>query len=144
PTWRTSSPAPPATCSPEQPSAKSPAPRRAGLFFARVSLLRDLPPSAARPLVAPPDAQTTQSTDFNPSPRFDDQPDLGDIKINHNVVASIVRLASLQVEGVAGVGGGIVDGISEIFAKRESDHRGVRVSEDDQDSYTIEVRLIVS
>lgn len=85
-----------------------------------------------------------QSTDFNPTPRFDDQPELGDIKINHNVVASIVRLASLQVEGVAGVGGGIVDGISEIFAKRESDHRGVRVSEDDQDSYTIEVRLIVS
>lgn len=84
-----------------------------------------------------------QSTDFTTQPSFDEQPDFGDIKINHNVVASIVRLASLQVDGVAGVGGGIVDGISEIFAKRESDHRGVRVSEDN-DAYLIEVRLIVA
>lgn len=86
-----------------------------------------------------------QPTDFTPPPSIgEDQPDFGDIKINHNVVASIVRLAALQVDGVAGVGGGIVDGISEIFAKRESDHRGVRVSENADDAYLIEVRLIVS
>ncbi len=85
-----------------------------------------------------------QPTEFTTQPPFDEQPDFGDIKINHNVVASIVRLASLQVDGVAGVGGGIVDGISEIFAKRESDHRGVRVSEDNDDAYSIEVRLIVA
>lgn len=84
-----------------------------------------------------------QETEFTPPVR-DDQPDFGDIKINHNVVASIVRLASLQVDGVAGVGGGIVDGISEIFAKRESDHRGVRVTENSDDAYAIEVRLIIS
>lgn len=84
-----------------------------------------------------------QSSEFTP-PRFDDQPELGDIKINHNVVASIVRLATLQVSGVAGVGGGIVDGISELFAKRESDHRGVKVSEDTEDAYAIELRLIVN
>jgi len=85
-----------------------------------------------------------QSSEFTPPNRFDDQPELGDIKINHNVVASIVRLATLQVPGVAGVGGGLVDGISELFAKRESDHRGVRVSEDTDDSYAIELRLIVN
>ncbi len=85
-----------------------------------------------------------QSSEFTPTPRFDDQPELGDIKINHNVVASIVRLATLQVPGVAGVGGGIVDGISELFAKRESDHRGVKVSEDNDDTYAIELRLIVN
>lgn len=84
------------------------------------------------------------TTDFSPNPRFDDQPELGDIKINHNVVASIVRLAALQVKGVVGVGGGIVDGISELFAKRESDHRGVRVTEDADGSYTIEVRIVVA
>ena len=85
-----------------------------------------------------------QSTEFTPSPRFDDQPELGDIKINHNVVASIVRLAALQVPGVAGVGGGIVDGISELFSKRrESDHRGVRVNETDEDTYAIELRIII-
>lgn len=75
---------------------------------------------------------------------YDHQPSLGDIKINHNVVAGIVRLATLRIPGVAGVGGGIVDGISEIFAKREADHRGVRVTEDAEDHYYIEIRLIVA
>ncbi|GAB1488868.1 hypothetical protein MASR2M8_13160 [Opitutaceae bacterium] len=85
-----------------------------------------------------------QSPEFNPPTRLDDQPELGDIKINHTVIASIVRLATMQVKGVAGVGGGLVDGISEIFAKRESDHRGVKVSEDEHDNYSIEVRLVVA
>jgi uncharacterized alkaline shock family protein YloU len=86
-----------------------------------------------------------QSPEFTPTPRFDDQPELGDIKINHNVVASIVRLAALQIPGVAGVGGGIVDGISELFAKRrESDHRGVRVNETDDDTYVIELRIVIN
>jgi uncharacterized alkaline shock family protein YloU len=79
-----------------------------------------------------------------PTTRYDDQPTLGDIKINHNVVAGIVRLATLRVPGVAGVGGGIVDGISELFAKREADHRGVKVTEDAEDNYYIEIRLIVA
>jgi uncharacterized alkaline shock family protein YloU len=79
-----------------------------------------------------------------PPSRYDDQPSLGDIKINHTVVASIVRLAALRVPGVAGVGGGIVDGISELFAKREADHRGVKVSEDAEDQYYIEVRIVVA
>lgn len=85
-----------------------------------------------------------QAPEFTPNARFDDQPELGDIKINHTVIASIVRLAALQVKGVAGVGGGLVDGLSEIFAKREADHRGVRVTEDQQDTYTIEIRLVVA
>jgi uncharacterized alkaline shock family protein YloU len=85
-----------------------------------------------------------QSPEF-PSPnRFDDQPDLGEIKINHNVVAGIVRLAALQVKGVAGVGGGIADGIGEIFTKKEADHRGVRVNETEAGHYAIEVRVIVA
>lgn len=84
-----------------------------------------------------------QPTEYSPPTRPDDQPELGDIKINHNVIASIVRLAAMQVKGVAEVGGGIVDGISELFAKRESDHRGVKVSEDQDDNYAIELRVVV-
>ncbi len=84
------------------------------------------------------------SQEFPTPPRYDDQPDLGDIKINHNVIAGIVRLAALQVKGVAGVGGGIVDGIGEIFTKKEADHRGVRVLENENNEYDIEVRLIVA
>ena len=86
-----------------------------------------------------------QSPEFTPSPRCDDQPELGDIKINHNVVASIVRLAALQIPGVAGVGGGLVDGITELFAKRrESDHRGVKVTEADDETYAIELRIVIN
>jgi uncharacterized alkaline shock family protein YloU len=84
-----------------------------------------------------------QPTEPTTPPFFDEPPDLGDIKINHNVIAGIVRLAAIQVPGVANVGGGIVDGITEIFAKRESDHRGVKVSEEN-DTYRIEVRLVIA
>lgn len=72
----------------------------------------------------------------------DDSNSLGQIKINHSVVASIVRLAALEVEGVHAVGGGLVDGIAEIFSKKESD-RGVRVTEDDNGQYIIDVRVIL-
>ena len=87
---------------------------------------------------------TMQAPDDSTSARYDDQPQLGDIRINHTVVASIVRLAALQIPGVAGVGGGVVDGISELFAKREADHRGVKVTEDAEDIYYIEIRLVVA
>lgn len=66
----------------------------------------------------------------------------GDIKINHSVVASIVRLAALNVEGVYSVGGGFVDSIAEVFSKKESD-RGVRVSVDENGDYAIQVRVIM-
>jgi uncharacterized alkaline shock family protein YloU len=83
------------------------------------------------------------STEYVPPTPVDDQPELGDIKINHAVVASIVRLAALQVKGVASVGGGLVDGLSELFSKRESDARGVRVIEDANEAYSIELRIAV-
>ena len=67
---------------------------------------------------------------------------LGDIRINHSVVASIVRLAALEVSGVAAVGGGFVDGIAEIFSNK-GDERGVRVEEDEVGDYRIEIRVIL-
>jgi uncharacterized alkaline shock family protein YloU len=73
----------------------------------------------------------------------EDQPTLGDIKVNHSVVASIVRLAALEVKGVCGVGAGIVDGIADLFSKRESD-RGVKITEDDEERYSIEIRLVIA
>lgn len=67
---------------------------------------------------------------------------LGDIKINHSVVASIVRLAAIQIDGVYAVGGSLVDGLAEIFSKKETD-RGVRVSEDAVGDYQIELRVVL-
>jgi len=72
----------------------------------------------------------------------EDSNTLGDIRINHSVVASIVRLAALEVSGVAAVGGGFVDGIAEIFSKK-GDERGVRVEEDEVGDYRIEIRVIL-
>ena len=65
---------------------------------------------------------------------------VGDIKINHSVVANIVRLAAQNVEGVHSVGGGFVEGIAEIFSKKDSE-KGVRVSENEVGEYVIEVKV---
>ena len=78
-----------------------------------------------------------------PNYGIEDQPSLGEIKISHSVIASIVRLATLHVGGVGGVGGSFVDGIAEMFSKKESD-RGVRIEEDDAGNYTIEVRVVIT
>ena len=85
---------------------------------------------------ADPDTESTIPT------VSEDSNTLGDIRINHSVVASIVRLAALEVSGVAAVGGGFVDGIAEIFSKK-GDERGVRVEEDEVGDYRIEIRVIL-
>lgn len=72
----------------------------------------------------------------------EDSSTLGDIRINHSVVASIVRLSALEVAGVAAVGGGFVDGIAEIFSKK-GDERGVRVEEDEVGDYRFEIRVVL-
>ena len=74
---------------------------------------------------------------------IDEQQSLGDIRVNHSVVASIVRLAALEVPGVCGVGAGIVDGIADLFSKKESD-RGVKVTEDPDGTYSIEIRVVMA
>lgn len=72
----------------------------------------------------------------------ENQGSLGDIKINHSVVANIARLAATEIDGVYSIDQSIVDGITEIFSKKESD-RGVRVSEDPAGDYVIEIRVIL-
>jgi uncharacterized alkaline shock family protein YloU len=71
---------------------------------------------------------------------------LGEIKINHTVIASIVRFAALEVSGVCAIASGLVDhlgGIGEIFSKKDLD-RGVRVQENAEGRYQIEIRLIMA
>lgn len=66
---------------------------------------------------------------------------LGDIRINNSVIKNIVRLASLEVDGVYSVGGGFVDGLAEMFGTKDA--RGVEVTEDEGGNYLIEVAVIV-
>ena len=69
--------------------------------------------------------------------------ELGSIRINHSVVAGIVRLATQSVAGVINVGGGgVVEGLTDFFAKKESE-RGVQVSESEDGGYEIEVRVVL-
>lgn len=82
-----------------------------------------------------------QNQDITPE-TVEDQASLGDIKVNHTVVASIVRLAALEINGVSAVGGGFVDGIADLFSKKESD-RGVRVNENEHGNYLIELRVVM-
>jgi len=69
--------------------------------------------------------------------------ELGTIRINHSVVAGIVRLATQSVPGVVNVGGGgVVEGLTDFFSKKESE-RGVQVSEAEGGGYEIEVRVVL-
>jgi uncharacterized alkaline shock family protein YloU len=48
--------------------------------------------------------------------------ELGSIRINHSVVAGIVRLATQSVTGVVNVGGaGVVEGLTDFLSKKESE-----------------------
>lgn len=68
----------------------------------------------------------------------------GEIRINHDVVASIVRIATKEVPGVFSVGGGgFRDDVVGIFTKKESGG-GVRVELDDEGDYHIEIRVILN
>lgn len=83
-----------------------------------------------------------EESHIQPDPS-EEQTSFGEIKINHSVVASIVRLAAAEVTGVYGVGSGFVDQLGGIFSKRESD-RGVKVQEDTEGRYQIEIRVIMA
>ena len=69
--------------------------------------------------------------------------ELGTIRINHSVIAGIVRLATQSVEGVVHVGtAGVVEGLTDVFSKKESE-RGVKVTETSDGGYEIEVRVVL-
>ena len=69
--------------------------------------------------------------------------ELGTIRINHSVIAGIVRLAAQSVQGVVNVGSaGVVEGLTDFFSKKESE-RGVKVTESSDGGYEIEVRVVL-
>ena len=90
---------------------------------------------------------TKKKTNSEPDERIptfsEESGNLGTIRINHSVVAGIVRLATQSVKGVINVGGaGVVEGLTDFFAKKESE-RGVSVSENEDGTYKIEVRVVL-
>ena len=64
---------------------------------------------------------------------------IGDVKINHSVIANIALLTAKNVKGVLFVGKkGIVSGLNRFLFKKEPDD-GVTVTEDAHGNYTIDI-----
>ena len=57
---------------------------------------------------------------------FETDSETGLVKISEDVVSVIAGIATTEVEGVAGMSGGFVGGISEMFGKK-SPQKGVKV-----------------
>lgn len=51
--------------------------------------------------------------------------DSGDLRIADDVIAAIARIAAMRVEGVVGLSGGLMGGLTEVLTK--SSVRGIRV-----------------
>ena len=70
--------------------------------------------------------------------------DMGEVKIHENVVASLVRQAALEQEGVSRLAGSaLVDDIATLVGSRRMQSRAVSVILGDEGKVEIEVKLIL-
>ena len=58
--------------------------------------------------------------------------DYGVIKIADDVIATIAGLAAMEVEGVAGMAGGVTSGITEMLGKKNMT-KGVKLDVNEKD-----------
>lgn len=70
------------------------------------------------------------------------QNDAGSIRISDEAIAVIAGLAALEVEGVASMAQGTVDGIAEMLGVKPSQGRGVKVEVRNED-VAIEIHVFV-
>ncbi|MDR1595831.1 MAG: Asp23/Gls24 family envelope stress response protein [Puniceicoccales bacterium] len=65
---------------------------------------------------------------------------MGEIKINHSVIANIATLSAMQTSGVMAVGKrGFANGIASFFSNKKSTSNGVNISEDEFGNYMIDI-----
>ena len=78
------------------------------------------------------------------SPAISEDNNAGVIKVSHEVVASIVRIAVTAVPGVVGVGAasGIKEEIAGLFNKRDN-APGITVAENDRGCYEVTVKVVL-
>ena len=83
----------------------------------------------------------TKKTEDHSIPVINEDSDTEDvIQINNNVVADIVRQATLQVPGVHSVGSSFVGNLTEIFKRREVE-AGLSIDTNEADEYMIKIRV---
>ncbi len=86
-------------------------------------------------------SKPADETDPNTIPSLIEATENSDeIHINIPVVANIVKMAALQVDGVYSVGGTFADGIWETLGAKKMD-RGVEVKEDEAENYLIQIHV---
>lgn len=68
---------------------------------------------------------------------------IGAIRVNHNVIANIVRLSTLSVEGVVGIGRVSIKSRIEKFFSKNGECDGIRISEDSNGGYVIDIQVIL-
>ncbi|MFA5256520.1 MAG: Asp23/Gls24 family envelope stress response protein [Opitutales bacterium] len=75
---------------------------------------------------------------------FSEETSTGVIKVSHEVVGNIVRIAVLEVPGVVSVGGsgGFREEIVGLFNKRDS-APGITVAENERSHYEITIKVIL-
>ena len=65
---------------------------------------------------------------------------LGDIKISFEVIANIVRMSVIDIEGVLAVGGNLLRRMESVVFRRREVIDGVQI-EEEADSYAVKVRV---
>jgi uncharacterized alkaline shock family protein YloU len=74
--------------------------------------------------------------------KIENSTEKGSIKISDEVVAVIAGLAAMEVEGVAGMSGGIVGGIAEILGRKNLS-KGVKVEVGEKEA-AVDLYIIVN
>ena len=68
--------------------------------------------------------------------------DMGEVKIHENVISSLARRATLEVEGVSRLSGNLlVDNLAEIVGSRRMQDRAISVTLEDNNRVAIEVKI---
>ena len=68
--------------------------------------------------------------------------DIGEVKIHENVISSLARRATLEVEGVSRLAGSLlVDNIAEIVGSRRMQDRAITVQMGDDNRVSLEIKL---
>lgn len=67
--------------------------------------------------------------------------EIGDVKISSDVVTVIATMAATEVNGIAGMSGGLTDDIVEKFGKKSA-NKGIKVQISEDDS-SIDLYLVV-
>ena len=78
------------------------------------------------------------------SPALTEETNAGVIKVSHEVVANIVRIAVMAVPGVVAVGssGGFKEELVGLFNRRDSTP-GINVTETDKGTYEVTVKVVL-